>query len=67
MSIIKLLGFSLCFFCANSATFGQDLFRAGAVVGLNLAQVDGDFQQGYDRLGLALGLKSGIGFSKNLN
>ncbi len=64
-STIGFFCFMLLFSLPFSPVFGQDLFRAGAVVGLNLAQIDGDFQQGYDRLGLALGLKGGIRFSKN--
>jgi hypothetical protein len=35
----------------------QDRFKAGVAVGLNLAQLDGDLQQGYDKSGLNLGLK----------
>jgi Outer membrane protein beta-barrel domain len=40
-----------------SQTFGQDRFKAGVAVGLNLTQLDGDLQQGYDKPGLNLGLK----------
>jgi Outer membrane protein beta-barrel domain len=54
-----------CLFLAlNTEGVAQSLFRAGTTVGLNLAQLDGDFQQGYDRLGLALGLKAAVGFTK---
>jgi hypothetical protein len=35
----------------------QDRFKAGIAVGLNLTQLDGDLQQGYDKSGLNLGLK----------
>jgi hypothetical protein len=38
----------------------QDRFKAGVAVGFNLAQLDGDLQQGYDKFGLSLGLKGFI-------
>lgn len=38
----------------------QNRFKAGVAVGFNLAQLDGDLQQGYDKFGLSLGLKGFI-------
>jgi Outer membrane protein beta-barrel domain len=38
----------------------QDRFKAGIAVGFNLAQLDGDLQQGYDKFGLSFGLKGFI-------
>jgi Outer membrane protein beta-barrel domain len=35
----------------------QDRFKAGVALGFNLAQLDGDLQQGYDKFGLGFGLK----------
>ena len=40
-----------------STLMAQNRFKAGAVIGFNLAQLDGDLQQGYDKFGLNLGLK----------
>jgi Outer membrane protein beta-barrel domain len=38
----------------------QNRFKAGVAIGFNLAQLDGDLQQGYDKFGLSLGLKGFI-------
>ena len=35
-------------------------FKAGASIGINLAQIDGDNQVGYQKKGLTLGLRGGI-------
>lgn len=40
-------------------------FRAGVTAGINLTQVDGDKQFGYQKKGLNLGLKGGIVFHDN--
>jgi hypothetical protein len=41
----------------SSTLFSQNRFKAGIAVGLNLAQLDGDLQQGYDKAGYNFGLK----------
>ncbi len=44
-----------------SPLFAQESpFKAGATVGINLSQVDGDNQFGYQKKGLTLGLRGGI-------
>ncbi len=40
--------------------FAQTLFKAAAIVGVNLAQIDGDRQQGYRKPGVSLGLDGSI-------
>ncbi len=39
-------------------------FKAGATVGVNFAQVDGDKEFGYEKKGLTLGLRGGIVFNQ---
>jgi hypothetical protein len=45
------------FFLFSNLLLAQNRFKAGVAVGFNLAQLDGDLQQGYDKFGLCLGLK----------
>jgi Outer membrane protein beta-barrel domain len=45
---------------SSTLLVAQDRFKAGVAVGFNLAQLDGDLQQGYDKFGLSLGLKGFI-------
>jgi hypothetical protein len=45
------------FLLSSCLLVAQDRFKAGVAVGFNLAQLDGDLQQGYDKFGLSLGLK----------
>jgi Outer membrane protein beta-barrel domain len=45
---------------SSSMLLAQNRFKAGVAVGFNLAQLDGDLQQGYDKFGLSLGLKGFI-------
>ena len=52
--------FFLCLLLASYPLMAQDRFKAGVAVGFNLAQLDGDLQQGYDKFGLSLGLKGFI-------
>jgi hypothetical protein len=40
-----------------STLVAQNRFKAGVAMGVNLAQLDGDLQQGYDKVGFNLGLK----------
>jgi Outer membrane protein beta-barrel domain len=46
-----------CLLLSANLLHAQDRFKAGVAVGLNLTQLDGDLQQGYDKPGLNLGLK----------
>jgi Outer membrane protein beta-barrel domain len=49
--------FFVFFFLSSCLLLAQNRFKAGVAVGFNLAQLDGDLQQGYDKFGLSLGLK----------
>jgi hypothetical protein len=62
--------FTLIVFVALSWTIGtaqSDRFKAGIFSGINLAQADGDRQQGYDRLAYAVGLRGGIIFNRRFD
>jgi hypothetical protein len=45
----------------------SERFKAGVFGGINLAQADGDRQQGYDRLAYAIGLRGGIIFNRRFD
>ena len=45
----------------------QSPFKAGVSVGLNLAQIDGDHQFGYDKRGFGFGLRGGVVVRKNFD
>jgi hypothetical protein len=45
----------------------SDRFKAGLFGGFNLTQIDGDRQQGYDRLTPTIGLRGGIIFNKRFD
>jgi Outer membrane protein beta-barrel domain len=49
--------FFVFFFLSPYLLLAQNRFKAGVAMGLNLAQLDGDLQQGYDKFGLSVGLK----------
>jgi Outer membrane protein beta-barrel domain len=49
--------FFVFFFLSSYLLIAQNRFKAGVAIGFNLAQLDGDLQQGYDKFGLSLGLK----------
>ena len=42
-------------------------FRAGIAAGINLSQMDGDGQQGYHKVGLAIGVKGAYCFKPNFD
>lgn len=56
LKIIILVGF--LFFTEGG--FAQARFKAAALVGINLSQIDGDRQQGYRNRGVSLGLDGSI-------
>jgi hypothetical protein len=60
MQTLLFLLFSFSLMAQNSP------FKAGATVGLNLAQVDGDKEFGYQKKGLTLGLRGGIVINQRL-
>ena len=45
----------------------QSPFKAGVSIGLNLAQIDGDHQFGYDKRGLGYGIRGGVAVRKNFD
>lgn len=53
--------YTIAFFLTVCALFAQQSpFTAGATAGINLSQVDGDNQFGYQKKGLTFGLRGGI-------
>lgn len=56
LSIILILNTSLL--------KGQSPFKVGVLAGINKAQIDGDYQTGYDKLGYGFGLKGGVVFNR---
>jgi Outer membrane protein beta-barrel domain len=55
----------LIFILVFNVLKSQSLFKVGIKAGINFAQIDGDYQSGYDRLGYGFGLKGGIIIKKN--
>ncbi|NJN33315.1 MAG: PorT family protein [Saprospiraceae bacterium] len=49
-------------FCFATPLFltAQNRFKAGLIVGINAAQINGDNQDGYNKLGLSLGIRGGF-------
>jgi hypothetical protein len=45
----------------------QSPFKAGAIVGINFAQIDGDHQSGYNKFGTTFGVRGGFRIRKNLD
>ncbi|MCB0663964.1 MAG: outer membrane beta-barrel protein, partial [Saprospiraceae bacterium] len=43
---------------------GQNRFKVAALGGINVSQIDGDNYQGYDKVGINIGLQAGVVFSK---
>jgi hypothetical protein len=61
--IVVFLNLSLSLFSLKA----QSPFKAGAIVGINFAQIDGDHQSGYDKFGTTFGLRGGFRIKKNLD
>lgn len=55
--------FILCLF--SQGAFAQT-FKAQGILGLNAGQIDGDFEVGYNKLGISGGLGIGINLSKKM-
>ena len=64
MKKIKLSIF-LIFILLFNVLKSQSPFKVGIKAGINLAQINGDYQSGYDRSGYGFGLKGGIIVKKN--
>ena len=56
MNLKKLIFAGLAFLALGSLN-AQNIFKASAVMGFTLAQIDGDGLLGYDKVGLSAGLK----------
>lgn len=56
--------FLLFCFIPLSILTAQSPFKAGAIIGVNFAQIDGDYQYGYDKLGKTFGLRGGFKIHK---
>jgi Outer membrane protein beta-barrel domain len=59
----------LLFFASSvlSAQKYSSLFKAGATIGVNLSQIDGDEQFGYNRKGLNFGLRGAVILRKDID
>ena len=70
LRIVLLLSFSFLLICLSAIDVDaqkrsrnkkvKHRFNAGAIVGFNLSQIDGDLYTGFDKLGIRLGLKGEI-------
>ncbi len=51
-------------FCWNSLLQAQEndgrRFTATAILGMNISQIEGDLEQGYDKIGLNIGARAGV-------
>ena len=65
---INTLKFSLIFLllCQLSLT-AQNRFKAGVAGGLNFSQINGDNQNGYNKIGGSLGIKGGFDIAHNID
>ena len=65
---IHTLKISVVFFllCQLSLT-AQNRFKAGVVGGLNFSQINGDNQNGYNKIGGSLGIKGGFDITPNID
>jgi hypothetical protein len=61
------IGTFLLISCSFSLLAQSSPFKAGVAVGLNLAQIDGDHQSGYDHKGYSFGLRGGFALSKRVD
>ncbi len=59
--------FSLLFFVFSVSLQAQERFRAGAMLGFNLAQLDGDNFSGYSKKGISGGLRVATVFNSRLD
>ena len=66
----KRIHFLLLFIFVQTALFAQKYsspFKAGATIGLNFTQIDGDEQFGYNRKGLNFGLRGAVILRKDMD
>lgn len=57
----------LLFIYYMGALYSQSPFKASIIAGVNLSQVDGDYQTGYDQKGICLGLRGGFSINKRMD
>ncbi|MBK8622734.1 MAG: outer membrane beta-barrel protein [Saprospiraceae bacterium] len=55
----------ILFFILSSQKISGQAFKASAIVGANLSQIDGDNEYGFRKIGLTAGGKIGYGIDKN--
>ncbi len=63
----KILISFVCLFFFNNNVKGQNIFKASAVIGFTMSQIDGDGLLGYDKLGLTGGLKVAYPVSEKID
>ena len=51
----------------TTSLHAQSPFKAGVSIGVNLAQIDGDHQFGYDKKGFGYGIRGGVAVRKNFD
>lgn len=61
------IGFIFLFLHAIISLSGQSPFKASILAGVNLSQVDGDYQTGFDRKGINFGLRGGFSVNKRID
>lgn len=52
---------------SSDTGWAQSPFKAGLTVGFLMSQIDGDHQSGYDKTGLAYGLRGGIAINRQFD
>ena len=62
-----ILQVNILSFISFPTLFAQSPFKAGVTVGLNLTQIDGDHQSGYDHKGASFGLRGGFAVNPQLD
>ena len=59
--------FYILLFCIFNLTSYSQGFKAGLIVGLNAAQIEGDLLFGYNKLGSSVGARVGYGIKENMD
>jgi len=66
-TVAIIISFFFCFLWINQSIQAQERFRAGAMLGFNLAQLDGDNISGYNKTGISGGLRVATVFNRRLD
>lgn len=64
---MKFLSAIILLFMCSFYGYGQSFFKGGVIMGINAAQLDGDNNYGYNKLGLTGGITMGIPLEKNFD